>query len=682
MKRISIPSVPKRFFSSINLAPVISVLKAIKGKLRLKWFIIGFSVIFVLFIIFFCVVYFMLARPLLAIGEDLKKVKWSAGEVSRSFEGLDYKKTETSLGAFKSEFRVFRTSYDQRMKLPRKLPKVEAYYQDSLKMLEAADQAIELGELTLNILEPHATDLGFDTGSGITTNLVAEDRIIKLLSLMPQFSPRVKEISERVAKIDKELSQIDAKHYPISLPSYVKYFGIDPETNIRDQVLAVQSVSHELSLKAPQFEALFNALPDFLGLNEPKKYMILMANNYELRMAGGFNTYVVIMEFNKGKPEVTYSIDTYFIDEGDRTGSSFLVNRNVPYFLSKYLYIQERGARLYARDATSISADFPIAAENLMTGFWKKDRSLPQAVNGVIQVNNDVAVDLLRVVGPVNTDKFSVRTDTGAYKTIPFTEFNSDNVIQNLEDISGGKLAQTTGRKDIIQYLAESIKDKIYGSSATNIVDIAKVILDSLGKKDIMVYSYDPLVQQAFENLGYAGRIRPTPEGWDYLHVNRSNFGSGKADWTKEGFVTTEVNKNIEVRDGKKVSTVEVKIKNPKRPGGFNIDPCCFYNAYLRVFTPAGSKLVSVESSDGQDAHGAECGDVTLDKSCFESYTKQLKETEITVKFTYELPDTVNIDDYNIFIQRQSGTTPDPYTVGVNGVSSKVLLNADTELSL
>ena len=79
-----------------------------------------------------------------------------------------------------------------------------------------------------------------------------------------------------------------------------------------------------------------------MGLNAPKRYLILMANNYELRMSGGFNTYVVVAEFNQGIPQITYSIDTYFIDEGERTGSSFLVSRNVPYFLgSIYIFRKE-----------------------------------------------------------------------------------------------------------------------------------------------------------------------------------------------------------------------------------------------------------------------------------------------------------------------------------------------------
>ena len=103
---------------------------------------------------------------------------------------------------------------------------------------------------------------------------------------------------------------------------------------------------------------------------------------------------------------------------------------------------------------------------------------MPQDIDGVIQINNDIVVDLLKVVGPVNTEKYSIRTDTGAYVTVPVTEFNADNVIENLENIAGGKLAETIGRKEIIKFLGQSILQKIFTSEATNLVSIMKVMLD------------------------------------------------------------------------------------------------------------------------------------------------------------------------------------------------------------
>lgn len=643
-----------------------------------KIFIRVFVVFIIIIGIFFVSTYFLVVRPVVAIMNDAKDLTANTYLIKKGFEDLNYTEIKTGLDSTKTGLNDFRTTYEKNMKFLRKLPKVEGYYQDSQHLITAAEESIELGELTLSILEPYAEDLGFATGSDRGNDIPAQDRIIKLLTLMPEFFPKIKEISDRVSIIDGEISKIDASRYPTSLPKFVERFGVPSDLNLQEQILTTQAVTHELSQKAPQLEAFFNSIPEFMGLNEPKKYLVLMANNYEARMSGGFNTYIVLVEFDKGIPQITYSIDTYFIDEGERTGSSVLVNRNVPAFLRNYLYIQDRGGRLYARDATSTSPDFPTAAGALIEGFWSKDRSLPQDINGVMQVNNDVAVEMLKIVGPVSTDKYSILTDQGTYITVPVTEFNADNVIEELENIAGGKLAETIGRKEIVKFLAQSLFEKIFTSEATNLMSIAQVVLNSLSRKDVILYSFSPEVQKAFEDLGYGGRIVNTQdESWDYLHVNRSNFGSGKADWTKEGFVTQTVNKSVEEKDGAKISTVEVTIKNPKRPDWYNIDPCCFYKAYMRVYTPKGSKLVSVTSSDGQDPKAQEFVDEQLNKTYFETYTTQPKETDLTLTYVYELPASVDTNNYKLLIQRQSGLTSDPYSVKIGNKTEEFLLNSD-----
>ncbi len=644
-----------------------------------------FSVIGTLLVVIILVLgigYFFFVKPALAIMAEAKKVKASTFTVRQGLENLDLEQMKKGLNDVDTSLRQFKTVYEANASNLRHLPKAEIYYQDSQHLINVGEQALSLGNTTIGILEPYAEDLGLKSNSSSGKTVSADQRIIKLMRLMPQFSPKVAEISDRMKKIDEELSMIDPSNYPAKLPWYVKYMGIDPNTNVREYVLEIQAISKEVASKAPQMEAFFNALPDFMGLNKPKKYLILMANNYEMRMSGGFNTYITGVEFKEGIPDIFYSIDTYFIDEGQRTGNSLLVNRNVPYHLRNYLYLSGNTYRWYARDATSNSPDFPSAVNDLLVNFWRKDRTLPQDIDGVIQINNDLSVDILRAVGPVNTEKYSIRRDDGTYVTIPVTEFNADNVIRELENIAGGKLAQTIGRKEIIKYLGQSILTKMYTSEATNLLAVIRVVLDSLSKKDIMIDAFDPSVSLAFDNLGYSGKIRKVPNTEDYLHVSRSNYGSGKADWTQAGFVTTDVDKKLEVKDGKKISTVSVTIHNPKRPDWYNIDPCCFYNAYMRVYAPLGSKLVSVTASDGQDPKGASFDDQLLDKTYIESYTKQQKETDLTITYVYELPDSIDVNNYQILIQRQPGVTSDPYNISLDGIGDKIILNGDKEFHL
>ncbi len=653
-----------------------------KIKVNKKVLFIVLGSFLALSVLFLSISYFFFVRPALAIMQQGKKLKDSTYTVRQGLENLDLEQMKRGLSDIETGLSDFKIAYEANASNLRKLPKAEIYYNDSQHLIKVAEESVSLGNLVIEILEPHAVDLGFKTAESEASQLPAQDRVIKLMRLMPQFSPKVTEISERMKKIDQELTEIDPSDYPTSLPWYFSYLGIDTDTNARKYVLEIQSISKEVANKAPQMEAFFNAVPEFMGLNTPKRYLILMANNYEMRMSGGFNTYIVGVEFKEGIPEIFYSIDTYFIDEGDRTGNSLLVNRNVPYHLRNYLYLSGNTFRWYARDATSNNVDFPLAVNDLLTQFWRKDRSLPQDIDGVMQINNDLAVDILKAVGPVNTQKYSIRRDDGTFVTIPVTEFSADNVIKELEVIAGGKLAQTIGRKEIIKYLGQSILTKMYTSEATNLLAVIRVILDSLSNKDIMIYAFDANVALAFDNLGYSGKIRKIPNTQDYLHVSRSNYGAGKADWTLPGFVTQEVDKKIEVQDGKKISTVSVTIKNPKRPDWYNIDPCCFYNAYMRVYVPLGSKMLSVTASDGQDPRGASFDDQAVDKTYIESFTRQQKETDLVITYVYELPDTIDLDNYQILVQKQSGVTNDPYRVSLDGIGTDFILNSDREVTL
>lgn len=626
--------------------------------------------------------YIFVAKPLIALADEAKVLKSKASVIKDGVASKDLIKIEEGIRVTKEELAIFKISYEKQRETLSKIPQAKPYLEDGERLINVAESSIDLGDLVIDIVKPYSEDIGFSNGNGIVPNIPAKDRIVKLINLMPEFAPRVSEISDQVQKIDNELASIDASKYPKSLPGFVSNFGLDPKLNIRGEILSAQSVTHELAQKAPQMEAMFNSMPEFMGVNETKKYLVIMANNYELRMSGGFNTYIVVVQIEKGIPTITYSIDTYFIDEGARTGSSILVNRNVPRFLRNYLYLSGNTFRLYARDATSTNADFPLAADRLVNEFWMKDYTLPRDINGVISVNNDLVVDMLRAVGPVKTDSFSILTDQKSYKNIPVTEFNADNVIEELEDIAGNKLAETIGRKEIIKFLGDSMLEKIINSEATNLLNITDVMLQSLSRKDVMLYSFDQNVQTAFEDLGYSGRIKMLPsETWDYLHVNRSNFGAGKADWSKPGFITQTVKKDIAVVNGKTVGTVAVTVHNPKRPDWYNIDPCCFYNAYLRVYVPFGSKLISAEASDGQDTNIAEFTDEEVNKTYFETFTRQLKETDLTITYKYELPATVDLNDYHLLIQRQSGSSVDDYSIGLNGVSKDILLNADKEVT-
>jgi len=362
---------------------------------------------------------------------------------------------------------------------------------------------------------------------------------------------------------------------------------------------------------------------------------------------------------------VIMSLDTYDIDKD----KSFLVYRNVPAHLRDYLLV----SRYYARDATSNSPDFKVALDEFLAKFWKVDYSMPQKFDGVIQVNNNVVENLLKVVGPVTTGGYSVKTDQGTYITVPKQEFNSENVIMELEKIAGGSLSETIGRKDIIRYLMLSIMDKALNTPAENLGNLAQTLFSDLNQKNILLHFFDPGAQASIESLGYGGTLVPVPAGYDYLQVNNSNYGAGKRDWLMEREVWKETN----VENGKLVAIVKMKTVNPQSPPWWQWMK--FYRDYFRIYTPLGSKLISATSSDGQDLKAKEIED--LGKTAIEGFFRLEENSENTITVKYELPATVSIGAYKLIIQKQSGVKNVSYTVSYKGTSKSFDLVTDKEIS-
>ncbi|HHH14174.1 MAG TPA: DUF4012 domain-containing protein [candidate division WWE3 bacterium] len=630
-------------------------------KIHIRWGLIlkiflGF-IFLVLLLGGFLAFYF--GKPALAIYDASKKLKDSSYGLKASLKTQDLEQIELNLKTFQKDYATFKDTYEENSPRFKKLPYIRDYEQDVDHVLNAGDYSIDLGFLMINTLKPYAKELGLAKGGEKLTN---EQKIKRLTSVLPKISNKVEDISLLMSKIDSELSQIDASKYPEEFRGFP----------IRSQIVSLQTVSSELSEKFPRFQGLFEQLPKLLGVDEPKKYLVLMANSTELRMGGGFTTYAIVVEINSGIPKIVKSVDTYFIDVDHFS----LDNRNVPYFLRDYLRVN----RLYARDALSTSPDFVEGVDLFMNRYWNLHPGFGAAgllpkVDGVIQVNTHLAESLLKVVGPVDVRGRSFLTDQGTYKGFSDTEFNSENIIYNLETIANSQLSEIQGRKDIINFLLESILDKVLNARSETILPLVQTSLEALGSKDIMIYDFDPEVQKVMEDLGYAGRVDVnTPANQDYLFVVHSNFGAGKRDW----IVTRKTTKEVYQKNGKTYSKVSVEVNNPKAPEWWEPSWMYLYKDYLRVYVPNGSKLVDSSSSMGQEINARQFDAEEFNKDFFEFFFNVPEGKIHTITMEYELPDTIDYNNYKLLIQKQSGTHGDVYTIKKGDNVKRFTLGSDT----
>jgi len=639
----------KTIYNTYNSLPKPKISFPKPGK-KFKIFVL--SVLGVLVLFAGLVSYFVIL-PGIKLKNQFMELKDSGGLLKDAFLEKDLDLAYTRMQETKEKLSVFETSFNKNASIASKIPFTKPYYLDGLHALSASKKTMDIGMEVLETLKPFASQLGFskDTSSEVVDN---KTRIFNLIRLMPEISSKLSASLSKISEVDKEVSFIEESRYPD------KFRNVE----IRPNISKAKSLLHEVSAKAPTFDKMFSLVPEILGLEKPKTYLLLMANNYELRMSGGFNTYLVLVKIDKGVPTVLMSLDTYDIDRD----KSFLVYSNVPAHLRNYLLV----TRFYARDATSNSPDFKVALDNFLAKFWKVDYSMPQKFDGVIQVNNNVVEDLLRVVGPVESAGYSVKTDQGTYISVPKKEFTAENVILELEKIAGGSLAETIGRKDIIRYLMLSIMDKTLNTPSENLGNLAETLFSSLNEKDIQIHFFDPKFQETVETLGYGGTLSPIPSGYDYIHVNNSNYGAGKRDW----LITRELWQETLVENGVKTGVLRMKTVNPKSPTWWQWTN--FYRDYFRIYLPLGAKLISASSSDGQELNAKQFDD--LGKTYLEGFFKLAEDSENTISVKYQLPDTVDFNNYKIIVQKQSGEKDIPFTVTHGGNSRSFDLVTDKEL--
>lgn len=155
-----------------------------------------------------------------------------------------------------------------------------------------------------------------------------------------------------------------------------------------DVTLNVQDEFASLLSTAEAGDRVVRVLPSMLGASGPRRYLLVVQNNAEIRSTGGLPGSLSILEADRGKLSLgaQHSVDDFDV-------------LSVPALRltgeERELYGDNLGENI--RD-TNLTPDFPRAAE-LMSALYQ--RSFGTRVDGVIAVDPVVLSSVLRATGPV-----------------------------------------------------------------------------------------------------------------------------------------------------------------------------------------------------------------------------------------------------------------------------------------
>lgn len=528
------------------------------------------------------------------------------------------------------------------------LPFLGGYISDGLHLTAAADYGLEAGEIVIAALEPYADILGLK-GQGTFTGGTAEDRIATAIQTLDKVTPQVDQVAGKIKQVRQEVDSIDPNRYPENFSGKA----------VRAQVQSVKDLTDLIDDLLTEARPMVKQLPELLGANGEKKYLVLFQNDKELRPTGGFITAYATFRVEKGKIHLGTSDDIYKLDD--------TLTRHVtpPAPISKYLNVF--GWRL--RDS-NFSPDFP-SSMRVFSDLYASSTA-KENINGIIAMDTHVLLTFLDLLSPIKVYGTEFTT-----KNVPACD--CPMVIYELEKYADEPKAYERGsRKDIIGVLLSAMMEKAMSSGRNVYGPLFQGALEQSRQKHILFYLHNTEAQKGIEALGFGGAIK-TYDG-DYLHVNDANLAGAKSNL----YVVASVKQDVTVTDAGADVNLALEYRYPHDADNCSLERkegLCLagiYRDYLRVYLPKGATISEARGFENKSTTFEDLGHTVVD-GFFTVVPRGLAKIQIQYQVAGDFKKN---GVYKSLIQKQPGTVGNHYTVTVNGKKQEFNLTEDKELSV
>lgn len=417
---------------------------------------------------------------------------------------------------------------------------------------------------------------------------------------------------------------------------------------------------------------LVDDLAILLGRDQWKRYLVLFQNDTELRATGGFIGSFAVLDIDRGK------IKNIEIPKG----GSYDLQGQLTAVGAPPRALQLVKSRWEFQDANWFP-DFPTSAKKIA---WFYENAGGRTVDGVIALNTNLMIDLLKITGPIAMPAYKRTIDSNNFllETQKIVELEYDKKA-NAPKAFIGDLA----KEMIIRF--ETLPHDQYGK-------VMQLLLANLENKNISIYAADTKIEQHIKELGFSGAMHQSEPGEDYVSVVHTNIAGQKTDQVIKEIVNYEPQV---AADG----TTTVKLTITRAHGGKkgelfrgvrNVD-------FARIYVPAGATLISATGFEQPPANlfkdptsaSADQKSVVVEENAFavdlKSQTLIYNQFGKTVfanwlqvdpgkttaaVLTYKLP-TKFTDQYQLYIEKQSGMRPVDFNLNLKYENNRVQMAND-----
>lgn len=431
--------------------------------------------------------------------------------------------------------------------------------------------------------------------------------------------------------------------------------GVIPE-ELRSQVQELKDVLPVISSSLHTFSSHMDSLMQALGEDHQKRYLVFFQNPTELRATGGFPGTYALIDVDRGS--VTHMDVNGIYDPANQFPDRLRTVRP-DQSMSEILTLQD----------ANWWPDAPTSAKK-MQEMW--ERAGGPSVDGVVFANATIAIDLLRVTGPLELPSYNATLSAE----------NFYDVLQYEVEVQYDRSLNRP--KQILTDAVPLLLQRLNTLSPIQQKEVMGLAVKWLAEKDVQIVLNDDTLQSVVQTYGWAGEIQTEFEG-DRLTVTSTNFSGNKSDRDMSDRLVV-----VPIINGD--GTVETEVTLTRTHNGKGLWPSGVNTSYIRLTVPDQAELISVSGFSERDYSKTykvckeTCGDdpdiLRLEQTWTTdplTHTDQYLDhgsrvignwlavapgEEKTVTFRYrqkgvfELPWYQRIGSYRILVQKQSGTTP------------------------
>lgn len=374
------------------------------------------------------------------------------------------------------------------------------------------------------------------------------------------------------------------------------------------------------------------------------RYLVLFANNAELRPGGGFIGSFAIVDTRNLKPKIEYFETNIYKHDNQFTANNFVA---MPEPLAKVL-----GAdKSWQLHDSNWNTDFPTAAA---TSLWFYNKEYNDKLDGVILVCATSVRDILALTGPVSSPNTNLTLNYDNF----FPVLSNAIEKEYWEDPRNEDINEP---KTILKDYIPSLENKI---SSLPKWQLLSFIQRTVERKDILFYSTDKIKQKFLEENNYAGDIKTDV---NFIYIANAAVG------TKNSLaINQDAIYNIDPTNN--VATLNItRTHNGKTgdyDGGVNTN-------YTIVHLPKGFDITDVKAG-GKD--------VNIDKSSLDNYETFGFWTNINPGESVNITALITMPvDYNfskLFVIKQPGSANEKLTINYFNNSISTAVDKDTILNL